>query len=279
MSPTELKKESGLLNISIRTPNNKARVIQDVGRLIVPSPETLTLYGAQNLKHLVETVGEEWYKSIPLFKSSRPKPDFSVGFRSSAFTDEQRVKLSPYVGGWQDTSLIVAMDEMYFPFLTVEVTCGNDMLYAVDRQNAHSASIAVSAVVGLYRAVSREDELHGEILAFSVSHNHNFVNIYGHYALINGHETSFYRHLIHQFSVVARGGKKRWTAYKFTRNVYDTFAPLHLKRICAAVDRLPGSGGFKVTSQSEQSNAKVVEGFESPSVVTYSEEQAICLGL
>lgn len=51
---------------------NEARVIQDIARLIVPSPETLTMFGATHLKHLIETVNESWIKSIPLVKGPRP---------------------------------------------------------------------------------------------------------------------------------------------------------------------------------------------------------------
>ena len=43
---------------------------------------------------------------------------------------------------------------------------------------------AVRGVVELYRAVKREKELHREILAFSISHDHRSVRIYGHYAII-----------------------------------------------------------------------------------------------
>ena len=35
---------------------NEARVIQDIGRLLVPSPETLTIFSTTHLKHLIETV-------------------------------------------------------------------------------------------------------------------------------------------------------------------------------------------------------------------------------
>ena len=37
---------------------NEARVIQDIGRLIVPAPEELFRRGAAHLKHLIETVDE-----------------------------------------------------------------------------------------------------------------------------------------------------------------------------------------------------------------------------
>ena len=30
----------------------------------------------------------------------------------------------------------------------------------------------------------------------------------------------------------------KWVAYRFTKNVYDKFVPMHLKRICSAIDVL-----------------------------------------
>ncbi len=233
---------------------NEARVIQDIGRLLVPSPETLTMFGATHLKHLIETVDESWIKSIPLVKGPRPQPDFAVGVKSSAFTSDQLKKLQPSIGDWQTTSRLVATDEMYFPFLTAEVKCGNEALNIADRQNAHSAAVAANAVVELYRLVSRQDELNQKILTFSISHDNEAVRIYGHYALINGKDTSFYRHHIKKFDFTSEDGKEKWTACKFTRNVYDTFVPIHHKRICSAVDQLPNPEDFAVEFFSQQSN-------------------------
>lgn len=106
---------------------------------------------------------------------------------------------------------------MYFPFLMCEVKCGAAALDFADRQNAHSMTIAVRAVVELFRYVKREKELNREILAFSISHDHRTVRIYGHYTLIDGNNTTFYRHPIHSFDFRALVGKEKWTAYKFNR--------------------------------------------------------------
>lgn len=76
---------------------NEARVIQDIARLIVPSPETLTIFGTKNLKHLIETVDESWIKSIPLIGGPRLQPDFAVGVKPSAFTSDQLKKLQPSI--------------------------------------------------------------------------------------------------------------------------------------------------------------------------------------
>lgn len=159
---------------------NEARVIRDLSPLLVPSAEILFLRGATTLEHLMETVDKSWLKSIPLVKGPRPQPDFAVGLKSSAFTPEQLKKLQPSIGDWQTTSRLVATDEMFFPFLTSEAKCGNEALNIADRQNAHSAAVAANAVVGLYRLVSRQDELNQKILTFSISYNNEAVRIYGH---------------------------------------------------------------------------------------------------
>ena len=233
---------------------NEARVIQDIGRLLVPSPETLTMFGATHLKHLIETVNESWIKSIPLVKGPRPQPDFAVGLRSSAFTPIQLKKLKPSIGDWQTTSRLVATDEMYFPFLTAEVKCGNEALNIANRQNAHSAAVAANAIVELYRLVSRADELDRKILTYSISHDNEAVRIYGHYALIKGNQTLFYRDSVDKLDFTRKGGQERWTSYTFTRNVYDIFYPIHHERICSAIEQLPNPEDFDVESFSQQSD-------------------------
>jgi hypothetical protein len=132
--------------------------------------------------------------------------------------------------------------------MSANFQCGENGLNIADRQNAHSASMAVNAILQLYReaetfreesrSVSRAEELHRKILIFSISHDHIWVNIYGHYALIDGAKITFHRHPIRSFNLTDRDGNDRWTAYKFVRKVYDHFAPIHLKRIQSAVARL-----------------------------------------
>ena len=229
---------------------NEARVIQDIGRLIVPSAETLATYGAKHLDHLIESVNEGWTGSIPV-EGPRPQPDYSVGFRRSAFTDEQLNKLDPLIGSVYDTSFFVATYRMYFPFLTCEVKCGAAALDIADRQNAHSMTVALRGVVELFRLVKREKELHQEILAFSISHDHRAVRIYGQYPIIKGDKTTFYRHPIRTFDFTELDGIDKWTAYKFTKNVYDVWMPTHLKRICSVIDQLPPDLNFEVSQGSE----------------------------
>lgn len=223
--------------------SNEAMIIQDITRLIVPSAMNLAIYGDKHLDVLIESVNETWTESISVY-GPKPQPDYAVGFDRSAFTEAQLEKLGPLIGSFFDTSFFVANYRMYFPFLTCEVDASG--LYIADRQNAHSMTMAVRGVVELYRAVKREKELDREILGFSISHDYCSVEIYGHYAVINDSKTTFYRHQIRAFSFINEEGVDKWTAYKFTRNVYDIWMPTHLKRICSAVDQLPSSLDFEV---------------------------------
>ena len=224
---------------------NEAMIIKDITRLIVPSAEILAIYGARHLDHLIENVNEGWTGSIAV-EGPRPHPDYSVGFGRSSFTDEQLKRLDTLIGSVFDTSFFIATYRMYFPFLTCEVKCSTTALEIADRQNAHSMTLAVRGVVELYRAVKREKELHREILAFSISHDHMSVRIYGHYPVFDGNKTTFYRHPIHRFYFAELEGKEKWTAYKFTKNVYDIWMPIHLKRICSVVDEMPPDIDFGI---------------------------------
>ncbi|KAK9364479.1 hypothetical protein V1509DRAFT_613426 [Lipomyces kononenkoae] len=211
---------------------NEARVIQDITRLIVPSAESLATFGAKHLDILTESVNEGWNNSIPLTGTS-PQPDYSVGFRREAFTDDQLAKLSPFLGDFiaGDQSFFMGTYYMYFPFLTCEVKCGAAALDVADRQNAHSMTIAFTGILG-----------------FSISHDHRSVRIYGHYPVMDGKNTMYYRHPIHEFSFTALDGKEEWTAYRFTKNVYHTWMPARFKKICLAIDQLPANLDFDVPS-------------------------------
>jgi len=234
---------------------NETMVIRDIGLLIVPSAQTLATYGATHLNHLYETTNEGWNSALSFpFHKTRPQPDYSVGFGRSTFTQEQLNKLKPFVGepGSKLLTYFMATTRMYFPFLTCEVKCGAAALDVADRQNTHSMTVAVRGVVELYRAVKREKELHREILAFSISHDYSTVRIYGHYAIIEGDKTTFYRQPIRKFDFT----EEKWTAYKFTKNLYNIWMPLHIKRICSAIDDLPPDIDFDLSQSASFSQSE-----------------------
>ena len=251
---------------------NEAKVIDKIARLIVPSAEDLADFGSKHVKYLVESINEGWENAIPVTKT-RPQPDYAVGFGRSAFTKEQLDKLRPFVGELTDTSYFMATYYMYFPFFTCEVKCGAAALDIADRQNAHSMTLAVRAIVELFRLAKREKEVNREILAFSVSHDHRMVRIYGHYPVIDGNDIKYYRHPIHEFSFTALDGKEKWTAYKFTKNVYDNWMPSHFKRICLAIDDIPPDINFELSqSASFSEEPQIQTSQQSISSVTMLEE-------
>ncbi|KAL7917247.1 hypothetical protein ACQKWADRAFT_326069 [Trichoderma austrokoningii] len=211
---------------------NEARIIQDISRLIVPSAESLATCGAEHLEILVESVNAGWNNSIPL-TSIRPQPDYSIGFRREAFTEEQLKKLSPFIGDFiaGDLSYFMATYYMYFPFFACEVESGAGSLDFADRQNAHSMTLAARGVVELFRLVGRETEVHRQILAFS--------------------EIKYYRYPIRNVSFIELDGQKRWVAYQFTKNIYDVWMPDHFKRITSAIDQIPANVDFGVQALSE----------------------------
>ncbi|KAI9798608.1 MAG: hypothetical protein M1825_005306 [Sarcosagium campestre] len=239
---------------------NEARVIRDITPLVVPSAEVLAIYGASELDCLIESTNEGWNNSLPL-TGTRPQPDYSVGFRRGTFTQGQLEKLSPFIGDFiaGDQSFFMATYQMYFPFLTCEVKCGAAALDIADRQNAHSMTLAVRAVVELFRLVGREEEIIRQILAFSISHDHRLVRLYGHYAVIQGKDTKYYRHPVRTFDFTELDGKDKWTAYCFTRNIYDIWMPAHLTRICSAIDKLPSHLDFDAPSLRETGLSQELE--------------------
>ncbi|KAK5202249.1 hypothetical protein LTR41_012007 [Exophiala xenobiotica] len=244
---------------------NEARVIRDISLLIVASAEVLAIRGNQHCRLLIESVNEGWNNSIPLTKPL-PQPDYSVGFRREAFTETQLQKLQPFVGDLTDNSFFMGTWYMYFPFFSSEVKCGAAALDVADRQNAHSMTLAVRGVVELFRLVKREQELHQEILAFSISHDNETVRIYGHYPVIEGKKTSFYRHTIRKFDFTEQDGREKWTAYKFTKSVYDTWMAGHFKKLCSAIDAIPPDIHFEVSQESElqfPSSSGLSQGLES----------------
>ena len=231
----------------VRT-RNELRIFRDITPLIVPSAELLCIRGNDHLEHLTEELSGDWTRFRPT-AGPQPKPDIAVGLMSSAFTDVELLKLKCYTAPDRAT---LFTEDVYFPFLMCEVKSGDQAIMRADRQNAHSSSLAVKAIVQLYRAVppldeprsenrasSRVMELDKKILAFSISHDCSVAKIYGHYASIQGDKTTFHRHPIRQFFLTNPNSKERWAAYNFTRKVYDTFAPIHLERIRTAIGQLP----------------------------------------
>lgn len=220
---------------------NEARVVQSLTPNLVPSAESYALH-SEAPAHFVETWNESWTNSLLLpGLDKRPQPDYSVGFTEDAFSAEQHNKLKPWIGDAleKDQSPFMGMYMMYFPFLTCEVKCGSASLDVADRQNALSMTIATRGVARLFREVGREKELDGEAVGFSVSHDTRSVLIFAHYVESTERGILCWREEVRTFCFTELDGKERGTSYRFIQNLYQIWAPMHLKRIHSAIDQLP----------------------------------------
>jgi hypothetical protein len=213
---------------------NEFRIYRDITPLLVPSAEILHILGHDDLAHIREEISVEWTKANTL-GGPKPKPDFAVGIARSAFSEEEITKLKNYTAFERPTFFA---GNLYFPFLLCEAKCGNEAINRADRQNMHSSSIAVNAIVQLYRSVneSQASQLSGRVLVFSISHDNELVKLYGHFAIIEGGRITFYRFLIARIDIapiaVDREESRGWKrTYDFVREIYHKFYPQHLQRI------------------------------------------------
>lgn len=224
------------------------RILQDISQLLVPSPEQLALLGAEHLEN-VESVDGAWFECIPL-AGPRPQPDAAFGLSRAAFTEEQRLKMRPYTEGAGLCLHFKGTYFMYFPFFGKEVKCGASGLDVADNQNGHSMTLAVRAVVELYKLVGREEELHRKVVAFAASHDDRVVRIYAYCPFFEGDGYSIWRHTVNELVI---GQRTKWITRDFVLNCLETFVPLHIARVRSALDDLEVDPGRKeLESLSEQ---------------------------
>ncbi|KAK5936441.1 hypothetical protein PMZ80_011322 [Knufia obscura] len=225
---------------------NEARVYRDLTPLLVPSPELLWASGHQELEHVAEEISVEWTRCKTL-GGPRPKPDLAVGIAPSAFDEEEKAKLKNHTAFERAT---LFTDNIYFPFLLCEAKCGDEGISRADRQNIQSSSVAVNAIIQLYRAVDeiKVADLSGQILVFSVSHDNLLVKLYGHFAIIDGDKVAFYRYPVASFVLNFEESQGRKRTHDFVREIYHTFYPAHLKRIRDALAAMEDPRNMSMTS-------------------------------
>ncbi|KAI9808741.1 MAG: hypothetical protein M1825_003893 [Sarcosagium campestre] len=224
---------------------NKMKAVLTIPQLIIPSAELLADSGAAHFTFVRETNNASWINFEPSIypaasvsgsrSGPRPQPDFGFGLGIDAFNAERLWKLQPFLDDLlADCSLFAATYQMFFPFLAGGVECGSSELDVANRQNAHAQSLILRGLYSLFRLAGREKELD---------------RIWGHFAVIDGNDVKFYRHLISTFIVAPSGqGDQRWKAYRFVKNIYDVWLPNHIKRLFSAVDMLPAADSSIVGS-------------------------------
>ncbi|KAF4547338.1 Hypothetical protein D9617_46g064380 [Elsinoe fawcettii] len=211
---------------------NEARVVRDVTPLLVPSPELLALDGHTELDHICEALNAEWQHCTTLC-GPRPKPDFAAGIAATAFDTEEIRSLC-----LQHTPSCPNLfpEGMYFPFLICEVKSSDRPIAEAERQAMHSASIAVKAIVDLFRKTLVLDQVHRKILVFSVAHNNSNVRIFGHFPSVENDKVTFFRHQLYAADIATDSASPDWgKPYRLCRAIYEIFVPEHISRIKMAL--------------------------------------------
>lgn len=222
--------------ISVRSQRrNETRVFRDITPLIAPSAELVALRGDKALDILCESANEIWTYSQQLLQY-QPQPSYSVGFKALGFTELQFTKVTEFFEDrcTSETSPIMGTSHMFFPCFSCEI----GSFEITRRQNTHNMTIGMRAVVDLFRGVKRESEVHRQILAFSISHDSCEAEIVAHYPVILGETTEFYQQVIASF-VFTDSRFDKWTAYRFTKNMYEIWMPAQFQWICSAINQLP----------------------------------------
>ncbi|KAL5334998.1 hypothetical protein BJX70DRAFT_402054 [Aspergillus crustosus] len=231
-------------------------IIQIIGRLLVPVFAFLPA-----LPTLIATGDRLWGNMIPLDEGfpnlhgspvqpfagppkeegdhlPQPKPTWSVGFSSQAFTAKQRLKLNPFLGQPDATSFFKATAILHSLFMVSKVKSDTACFHLALYESMHIMALALRGIVYLFQLVNRGQELNRTILGFSVTHNSHIVRMHGYYPVIRGSELSYHAHEISSFFL---SDDTKWNAYKFVMAIYEHWAPRHLERICSAIDQLPDS--------------------------------------
>ncbi|KAI9830320.1 MAG: hypothetical protein M1826_004931 [Phylliscum demangeonii] len=223
---------------------NEPRLFRDVTPWVVPSAENLFFSSEIAVEYIREELDALWIKCATM-GSTTPKPDYTAGLSHHAFSSGEVDKLHNYSSSEKPFFFTA---NFCFPFLICEAKPGLSGMAKADFQNIHSGSIAVRAILELYKAAfgstdpNRVNQLYGQVLVFTVSHDNEMVKLYGHYAVLRNTKLEFYRYNFAVFSLVMDDGADRYKAYNFVRNVYEKFAPEHRVRIQTAAAALPAPG-------------------------------------
>lgn len=100
---------------------SEARLLVDLHPLIMPSAENQFIQGKQWLKDVIDGYNDIWLKT-ELIYGPKPQPDHARALRWSMFSEYQRRKLGIRP---EEKTLYAVREDMYFPYLTAEIKCGN----------------------------------------------------------------------------------------------------------------------------------------------------------
>ncbi|EXJ53313.1 uncharacterized protein A1O5_13435 [Cladophialophora psammophila CBS 110553] len=201
---------------------------------VAPSAEYQYMLDKEpEFKGLAEYYDHPWIKTMA-FDGPPPQPDHTYGFHPSKFTKFQRRKLNMNPSG---EFYHVAKHDLWFPFLTSHCKCGRRAREIGERAALHSMTVAMQAIVNLYRRANRAWELHRTIRGFSIVYDEKSAVIFGHYAEIDGQRTSFYRDVIKKVDLTDE--TEKWTCWRFVLNVCQYYSSSFLQQLQEVIDELP----------------------------------------
>lgn len=239
ISPTIYFENKILQMIDLCQNTNEAMASRDITTLVLSSIKALYLTDEARYKDLTDQVRVQWHESWVLTEP-RPEPDLIVDFLHSAFTVSENEKLTNYTSF---ENLTRSISEMCFPFLMCEVKCDDKKLDYADRQNMHSCSVAVKALLKIeqktdqYRNDKQFESLLDKILVYLISHDQKDARVWGHYALIEEEKWTYYRHHIAKFDI-AHEKKTLLAFHNLARNVLTDYASQLLERLQKAIAAL-----------------------------------------
>ena len=174
---------------------NETKLQMKVLPWVIPSVEDLALQNHIESGDFTDQFDREWQCTV--LGRSKPKPDYAVGVSSLIFSRPELSNLNNY--GTRDTPFHLT-PRLRFPFLMGEAKMGHASLANADRQNVHSAALAIRAMIKLYEAAfgpntKEVKELFGKVLVFTISHNDTRADIYGHFATCNPPSTELNKRL------------------------------------------------------------------------------------
>lgn len=242
-SPAERRYEADVLQkimgrLAIK---NEVSVITELHDVVCPSAERLAAiyYTDKRLhptyKRFGELRDEGWTKAPQLITGCPdPKPDYCVGFNDMAFSDEELDILAAAPG---IMSSFTASDNIYFPFLTCEAKSPREAIAYAENQNAYAMLVAISSTIDLFRAAKMERSAHRKVLGFSISYNDKTAVVDAYYPVIAGARLAIYR--TRRFIMaISPGASDMWRSWRFVRNIYEVWAPKHLKGLKMAINSL-----------------------------------------
>lgn len=253
------KDDAGFKLMLDRLPSKtEAQVVHSLHDFVCPSAEALGIVNRSNrtlrirYKLLIDAMNDGWEPGFVRFPDlPKPQPDFCVGFAWEAFSSAQQEMIKHATRNGRKFSSTATM---FFPFLACEAKSSKEPILSAVHQNAHTLTLAVMAVVELFRGAGIQGSIHRKILGFSIAYDPQGAQVFGHYPVMNGDRTAIYMHAIMK---VYFDGNDQFAAYRFVKNMYEIWAPKHLDNIRKALDKLDRSWALPsdITAQSAASRA------------------------